>query len=512
MWHQAQGIDTKFENPWFDIQNLGPHMIFEALVGQEADGQTMTGLLASDWEISPDGLTYKFIIREGVTWHDGEPLTPYDVAWSLTAGAVSPVSQMAKSTLMSIEGAAEAAEAAAADPAAVAEILSGITYDDTSVTVKIVSPNKTFLTMIAMQKILPAHVYEAIPLVDLSTVDTYVGTGPYKIDEVKFPDYYTAVPYEGYWGNQPGISKVLFTSYVAGGDTAAINAMITGELDYVYGNALSDITVAENIVSQNPETTYAIQSSTYNRKLFFNQLGRSDGKNSDYVYTKEFRQAINMLLDKEAMASVYTGQAEPLTTFVPSGDALYNSNIPVHKRDVEGAKALLDSIGFDYSTTVDIITYYTDQATADLMAFMKQNLEEAGLTVEIAIMDAGAFTAREATGNWDIEYGSNGARTLATMQYETVCGFFSQDYGMKDERTQVFDPDYNAWLAAQDEAEARKYSDALQATLVDNCYQIPIYAMNTIVTYNTRVQLPEGMCNYDNMITRNWHWDEWALN
>ena len=48
--------------------------------------------------------------------------------------------------------------------------------------------------------------------------------------------------------------------------------------------------------------------------------------------------------------------------------------------------------------------------------------------------------------------------------------------------------------------------------MVDNCYQVPIYAMNTIVTYNTRVQLPEGLCNYDNLITRNWHWDEWALN
>ena len=288
--------------------------------------------------------------------------------------------------------------------------------------------------------------------------------------------------------------------------------MITGELDYVYGNALSDITVAENIVSQNPDTTYAIQSSTYNRKLFFNLLGRGDDKKNDYIYTKEFRQAINLLLDKEAMASVYAGQAEPLTTFVPNGDPLYNSDIPVHKRDVAAAKALLDSIGFDYSTPIEVITYYTDQATADLMGFMKQNLEEAGLTVEVAILDAGAFTAREESGNWDIEYASNGARTLATMQYETVCAFFSQDYGMKEERAQVCEPDYNAWLAAQDEAEARKYSDALQATLVDNCYQIPIYAMNTIVTYNTRVQLPEGMCNYDNMITRNWHWDEWALN
>ncbi len=39
--------------------------------------------LASDWTVSPDGLTYTFTLREGVTFHDGQPLTPQDVVWSL---------------------------------------------------------------------------------------------------------------------------------------------------------------------------------------------------------------------------------------------------------------------------------------------------------------------------------------------------------------------------------------------------------------------------------------------
>lgn len=512
MWYQASGIDTMFESPWFDIQNLGPWMVFESLVAQESDGQTITGVLASDWTISDDGLTYTFTLRDGVTWHDGQPLTTYDVAWSLSAGAVSPTSQIPKTILAAVEGAAEAVEEVGADPAATAPILSGITYDDTTVTLKIAAPDKMFLTMLAACKILPAHVYEEIPLAEMKTIETYVGSGPYKLDEVHFPDYYTVVPYEGYWGNQPGISKVLFTSYEAGGNDAAVNAMITDGLDYVYGMAMSDITVAENIVAQNPNTSYDIQSSTYNRKLIFNLYERGDGTTKTDLQKQEVRQAFNLLLDKDAMAGVYAGQAEPLTTFVPSGDALYNSDIPVFERNVAKAKELLDAAGFDYSQVYEICTAYTDQATSDLLTFMKQNFAEAGVQIEFYLLDGGAWAARNAEKNWDIFYGSNGAKTNAIQQYETVCTFFSQQWGMDEERAEVFDPQYKAWLAAQNESEARQYSDALQVAMAENCYQIPIYAMNTIVTYNNRVQLPEGLTNYDNLTIRNWHWDEWALN
>lgn len=512
MWHQSVGIDTKFENPWKDIQHLGPWMVFESLVTQEADGSTISGVLATDWTISPDGLTYKFNIREGVTWHDGQPLTPYDIAWSLSAAGTSAAASLNMTAISSIVGATDTAAEVAADPTATAKIIPGITYDDTSVTIEITAPNKMFLTMLAVAKILPAHVYEDIPLTELATIDTYVGTGPYKLEEVKFPDYYTVVANENYWGNQPGISKVLFTSYAAGGDTAAINAMIAGELDYVYGNALSDITVAENIVAQNANTTYDIQASNYNRKLFFNLFERGDGNTITDLLKPEVRQAINLLLDKEAMAGVYAGQAEPLTTFVPNNNPLYNSDIPVFKRDVAKAKELLDAAGWDYDQVIQIKTYYTDQATADLMAYIKQNLAEAGVQAEILICDAATNTALTESKNFEISYGSNGSRVNDIQQYETVCGFFAGDNGIKEERTALFDDDYNAWLACQDEAEARQYSDALQVSLLENCYQIPIYAMNTIVTYNTRVQLPEGLTNFDNLTVRNWRWDEWALN
>lgn len=512
MWHQGIGIDTMFESPWWDIQHLGAFMVFEPLVAQEPDGSTMAGVLASDWEISPDGLIYNFTIRDGVTWHDGTPLTAEAVAWSLSAAAQSPMSQIAGTTLKEIEGSDEATEAAAADANATAVMLSGITFDDHTVTVKLKAPDKMFLTQIAMHKVMPMHVYQNIPLAEMKGIETYVGTGPYCLDQVSFPDYYTLKPYEGYWGEQPGISKVLLTSYAAGGNDAAVNAMIVGDLDFVYGNAMSDIAVAENIVSQNPDTTYDIQSSTYNRKLILNLNERSDGKTKADLQKKEVRQAFNLLLDKDSLSSVYAGQAEPLTTFVPSNNPLYNSDIPVFTRDLELAKSLLNGADFDYSQTYELITGYTDQTTADLLGFVKQNFADAGVNVEVKILDTGTFSSMIAEGSFDISYGSNGSRTNAVQQYETVCSTFVQDWGHKEEREKLYDGDYKAWLASQDETAARQYSDALQVTLLDDCYQIPIYAMNTIVTYSKDLTLPQGLTTYDNLTVRNWHWEAWTLN
>lgn len=513
MWVQAIGIDTMFESPWYDMQNLGLQGIYQGLVAMESDGVTVTGILATDWTVSDDGLTYKFNIRPNVKWHDGETLTPEEVAYSMSAAAVSPVCQIGSTTLRQIVGAAEAAEAAGANEAATVTLLPGITYDDTSVTCQLVSANKMFLIQLGEHRVLPMHLYMDRPLIDFKAFDTLIGTGPYKVDKVQFPDYYTAVAFEDYWGEQPGIKEMIMTSYYAGGDDAAINAMITGDLDIVYGNAMNDISVANNIVAQNPDATYAIQSSSYNRKLMFNFNDREDGKTKQDLKKKEVRQAFNMLLDKDALASVYAGQAEGLTTFVPNSNPYYNSDIPNFKRDVEGAKALLDAAGFDYSQVYDIYSYYTDQNTTDLLAYMKQNFADAGVQVEIHQVDTGTWATVSAGRNFDINYGSNGARTNAVQLYETVCGFFSQNRGLQEERSALYDADYKAWLATSDEAAARQYSDRLQASLLDFCDQIPVYAMNTIVTYNAkRLTVPENLFAFDNQTLRNWHWSEWKIN
>ena len=63
--------------------------IYQGLVSRTPE-QDIVPALGSDWEVSDDGLTYTFTLREGVTFHDGQELTPQDVVWSLQTRKDTP--------------------------------------------------------------------------------------------------------------------------------------------------------------------------------------------------------------------------------------------------------------------------------------------------------------------------------------------------------------------------------------------------------------------------------------
>ncbi len=68
----------------FEVAGLGAiNAVYEGLVEYGPDSTDVVGLLASDWEVSPDGLTYTFTIREGVEFHDGTPMDANSVKTSL---------------------------------------------------------------------------------------------------------------------------------------------------------------------------------------------------------------------------------------------------------------------------------------------------------------------------------------------------------------------------------------------------------------------------------------------
>ena len=63
--------------------------LYDPLVFQNPDGTLRPGL-AADWSVTPDGKTWKFKLRSGVTWHDGKPFTSADVAYTIQKVWPSP--------------------------------------------------------------------------------------------------------------------------------------------------------------------------------------------------------------------------------------------------------------------------------------------------------------------------------------------------------------------------------------------------------------------------------------
>ncbi len=508
-WHQAGGIDTLFESPWRDIQSILHYAIWETLLEWNSDG-SYVGRLAEDYTVSDDGLTYTFVIRDGVKWHDGEPFTMDDVIWSLHKVCIAGQGTWSAG-VRSIVGYQDFMDGKA-------DSISGMTVDGNKLICQLAAPDRIFIYNICNARILPKHCLENVADENLLTDEAYfskpVGTGPYMIDQVSFPDYCTMVAFPDYYGEQPGVKEVLFTSYQTGGNDAVTAALINGDLDFVWGSIVNDIEMANNIVAQNPDVAAMIQKSTYNRYLGFMLAGREDGKDKPDLLKKEVRQAFNLLIDKDAFASFYNGQAVALSTFMNPDSAAYNTDIPRFQRNVEEAKKLLDAANFDYSQVYDLAYYYDDQTTADAMAMLKQNFAEAGVQVEPYLMTGDLATAIYQTKNYDLGYFSNGAPVDANIMYEHQTKPGSATWmGQDDERGAIFDEPYQKWMSATTNEAAQEASNELQALGLEYCYMIPMYVLNTIEIYNTSVvEIPADIFEVDNIVpARNWKFSEWKM-
>lgn len=505
-WHQSGGIDTLFESPWKDLQSLLPHMLFESLVVQENDG-SFTGCLATDWEVAPDGLAYTFTIRDGVKWQDGTDFTVDDVVFSINN--VVACGSVFASYLSTLKGYSDVANAAAAE-------LSGIKVDGNKITFELDSPYRTFMFGISAIKILPKHLLENVAVADLYTDETFwsrpIGTGPYVLDQVSFPDFCTVKANADYWGEQPGVKNVLFTSYAAGGTDAVVAALIAGDLDFAFKNALNDVEVTNNIVAQNPDTV-ALMSTAYQSRVFAYNLGqRADGNNKKDLLNKDVRKALGMLVDRDTLASFYNGQATGLSTFVNPASSAYNDDIPLPKKDIATAKKMLEDAGFDFSQTIDMAYYYDDQTTADIMAMIKQDFASAGIELNPILLSGDLATLIYTDANYDLIYlaasGDDPVSIYRIVTSNTPYSFM----GQVEERAAVFDEPFAAYNAAVTDADVKAAGDKLQALEYENSYFIPCYSLNAMSIYNAaNISMPIEIFEVDNTSGRNWKFSEWKI-
>jgi len=153
----------------------------------------IVGLLASSWQVSPDGLTYTFHLRPGLTFADGTKVTASDVEWSFK--------RMAKIN----QGASYM----------VAGITGYQTPDASTIVFKLAKPVSAFLSYMA-SPYGPKILNEALLLKhqvksDLGQqwLQTHsAGTGPYQISQWVTGDHYTLTRNSNYWGGKPGLAQI----------------------------------------------------------------------------------------------------------------------------------------------------------------------------------------------------------------------------------------------------------------------------------------------------------------
>ena len=316
--------------------------VYQGLVARTPE-QEIVPALASDWTVSPDGLTYTFTLREGVTFHDGQALTPQDVVWSLTTR---------KNT------------AQWSDSERLAKV-SAIAAEGQEITLTLAEPDSTLLWNLTGRA--------GIVLKEGDTVDYQTaanGTGPFVLDDWRQGDSITFVRNDTYWGDAPQAAEVVF-DYIPD-NQAALNAALAGEVDVVTG---FDANLQEQIEA-NGDFRLELGQSTDKGTLAFNQ---TSGPLADVRVRQAIRQAIDHDAIIEALAS-----GQPQFGPIPELDPGYEDLSDVAPYDPEAARALLEEAGAeDLELTLTIPSFYATTIPQILVS----DLNEVGITLEVESVD-----------------------------------------------------------------------------------------------------------------------------
>lgn len=319
--------------------------VFEGLLGFNEQGEFIPEL-AESYEILNEGLTYKFYLKEGVTFHQGEEFLASDV--------VHTYNQLA-----GFEG----YEASSYSVSSVLESI--VALDDYTIEMNLLKHDSSFLS-----KCINPIVKEGYE--DNSTNPN--GTGPYKFveyihgEKVKFTineDYSTT-------NQKPSVKNIEVN--IMTDSNAILLALKTGQLDIatILANDIGSLEDEFNIIEfpQNMVQVFALNNSI-------------DGFDNPDV-----RKAINLAINKDEIIELSTfGAGTKVETFLSPVMALYyNTDIPEHQQDIELAKTLLADAGYeDLSFTCRVPSNY--QTHVDTAQVIKDQLAKIGVTMEIELIE-----------------------------------------------------------------------------------------------------------------------------
>ncbi|WP_091232011.1 ABC transporter substrate-binding protein [Microbacterium sp. 3J1] len=313
--------------------------IYEGLVTRTPENEIVPRL-ASDYEVSDDGLTYTFTLNEGITFHSGTALTSADVVSSYEAVRTD-------ATLQGNADFAPVASITAPDPTTVQIVLS--------------EPNQNFLFSLTG----PAGlVFQTGDTTDLKTAEN--GTGPFTLTRWNKGSAITFARNDAYWGEPAGVAEVEF-QYIPD-FTAGVNTALDGGVQVLTA-------VDPNLAPQLEETgdfTLTTGKTTDKATLAFNNAKAP-------LDDVRVREALRLAIDHEALVEA-VGSGTTLYGPIPELDPGYEDLSDVISYDPEKAKALLAEAGQeDLELTLTIPGFYGTTVPKVLIS----DFQKVGVTLEV---------------------------------------------------------------------------------------------------------------------------------
>lgn len=344
----------------------------ETLVNADAEGRLTPGL-ATRWQVSDDGLTWSFTLREGVTFHDGTAMTGETVvnALEIARGKPGPLKSLP---------------------------ITGIAAQGGEIIVTLSEPLAAlpaFLAEFRSQILAPASYGPD------GRGTRIIGTGPYRVTDLAPPLSLDATAFDGYWGAAPHIADVTYSG-VSRVETRALMAE-TGEAELVYGLDPASVSRLGAL------DTVEVLSVAIPRTLLIKV-------NAGHPFLSEAkaRQALSLAIDRLGIAKAvlrYPEGADQL--FPPSVAGWHDADLPPLGHDLAKAKALLADLGWEAGSDGILmrdgarfaltLTTYPDRPELPLVAaVLEQQFRDLGIDLTINTTNSSEIPAGHQNGSLEL--------------------------------------------------------------------------------------------------------------
>jgi len=382
------GGDYGYPSPFAYVRGAGLIMcsyVFDTLLWTDATGEPIPWL-AKEWSRSPDGLEWRFTLRDNAKWQDGQPVTADDVKFSfdyVTTGAAASISRLAPSL--------DLKEVAVDGPNAVV--------------IRLNKPTAVFEEDVAERLfIIPRHIWSTVAdPAKFRGPTALIGSGPYKLesqDEAAGSYLFTAN--DSFYLGSPYVKRI---ELVPAPDE--LLALQRDQLDA--GELLEDPAPDAQIKAFEANPKFTKLEGSYDWMLALH-INLSKGFPYD---RKEFRQAIAYALDRKDMVSrLLAGRGEPQTVGgLTVGHPMLAPDLPTYDHDVARAKSLLDGLGMK-DTNGDGLREGPDgkpfvqeiqgnsRFSPKSAELIKEYLHDVGIDVKISILDKAVADDNAGKGNY----------------------------------------------------------------------------------------------------------------
>ena len=321
--------------------------------------------LVAESYTNPDPKTWEFKLRKGVKFHNGEPVTAQDVAYSYEVAVEDP-----KTRLSTVKGNVEGSEI----------------VDDSTIRIKTKVIYPAFLDNLAQDvRIIPANYTKQVGTDGFNLKP--IGTGPYKFVEWIKDDHLTMVRNDDYWGEKPSIKEIVWKPIPDAATRVA--ALETGQSDLIVHLPPTE---AQRLEGHRELTVSKVPSM---RTIY---IGMNTGTGKAQTVDEplkdvKVRQAVQRAIDYDAIIrDVLKGDGlRVASTLVPSNWGFDKDLKPV-EYNPEEAKKLLAEAGYPNGLTLDFDVpsgrYLLDREVGEAVA---GQLAKVGIKTNLQIQEWGAF-------------------------------------------------------------------------------------------------------------------------